>query len=96
MGGPSEPPLLTLGEEPSTPEGAGLRFTELVWEMSWLRLGKVSPRAAACTGDNRGQGWGDNGTAGLVGVIRGGRGVSGLGGGLKVGDDSMSNLCNKL
>ena len=61
-------------------EGAGLRVTELAWLIKWLKLGKVSPAAAAAAtlGLSRGQLWGDKGIAGLVGVIRaGGRGELG-------------------
>ena len=61
-------------------DGAGLRVTELAWEIKWLKLGKVSPAAAAAAtfGLSRGQLWGDKGIAGLVGVMRaGGRGELG-------------------
>ena len=84
---------MTLGDPLASGRlGAGLRVTELVCEMRWLRLGKVSEAparaaAAATEGERRGQapGPGERGTWGLVGVIRWGRGVRGEEGGNEVG-----------
>lgn len=94
-----------LGEVPfcDSIEGAGLRLTEPACEIKWVRVGRVSVTAAdaeataawAAADRARGQGCGDNGTAGLVGVMRGGRGVSGLLGG-NPGAVSRISICKML
>ena len=85
---PAGPPSC-LGELPEaeSSEGAGLSVTELVWEMRWDRLGKVSEAEEL----RRGQGeW----AKGEVGVMRpGGRGGRGEEGKQLA---SRSSICRML
>jgi hypothetical protein len=68
---------MCFGEPPfcDSMDGAGLRATELVCEMRWLRFGNVSATEGLRRGPQGIPG------AGLVGVIMGGRLVRGLLGG---------------
>lgn len=64
-----------MGEPPEAEsrEGAGDKVTELVWEIRWDKLGKVSDAEELRSGQ-----WGLGNGEGEVGVIRpGGRGVRG-------------------
>ena len=79
-----------FGEPPfwDSIDGAGLRVTELVCEMRWLKFGKVSATEGLSSGPHGMPG------AGLVGVMRGGRLVSGLLGGNPL--DSRISICRML